>query len=94
MSHDFEHEALVEDESIGMTSDETEAASTELESDEGDPSDKSKTALIREMTIYDSMLLVSFICVTLATVLMFFSLAQYGSITSGFPWRTSEVLVK
>lgn len=66
-----------ESDSIGQTSEET--------SEDGE--DKK-----REFSVYDAMLLVSLICVTLATLLLVFELRRFGNFPFSFPWRTTEVL--
>ncbi len=70
----------IRDDSVGKTS--GEMASTEKT--------KSKYA----MTVYEVMLLISLVCVSLAIVLLLMELSTFGGLFSGFPWRTEEVLVK
>jgi hypothetical protein len=42
-----------------------------------------------EMTVFDAALLISLIFISLATVLLFLELRQFGNFPfSGFPWRT------
>lgn len=67
-----------ESDSVGQTSEEA--------SESGE--DKKK----REFSVYDAMLLVSLICVTLATLLLVIELGSFGNVLFGFPWRTTEVL--
>ena len=44
-----------------------------------------------ELTIFDAALLISLIFVSLATLLMFFELRQFGNFPfDGFPWRTDK----
>ena len=47
-----------------------------------------------KMNVYEVMLLISLVCVSLATVLMVFELRTFGDFPNGFPWRTEEFLVK
>ena len=49
--------------------------------------------LLKQFTIYDSMLLVSLVCITVATFLMVWELSKFGRIP-GFVWRTDEVVVE
>ena len=79
MSQVVENEEQL-DEAIGQTS--AEAESTEEK--------KSKY----EMTVYEVMLLISLVCVTLSILLLLIELSSFGNLFSGFPWRTEEVLVK
>lgn len=67
------------DDQVGMTSEE--------DSDENE-----KKSLLASMTIYDAMLIVSLVCIALATIILFFELRNFGTFPGGFPWRTSEVL--
>lgn len=67
-------------ESVGMTSDESA-------SDDGD-SEESKKGLA--FSVYDAMLCVAFVLVTLATVRMIWELSTFGPLPpSGFPWRVN-----
>ena len=51
-------------------------------------------SLLASFNIYNGMMLVSMICITLAIVLMFVELNQFGNIFSGeFPWRTSDQII-
>jgi hypothetical protein len=67
---------------VGLTSDETSGESGE------------KKSLLSSMTIYDAMLLVALVCVTLATLNLFFELRLFGDFPGEFPWRTEEVTGK
>ncbi len=58
-----------------------------------DESDK-KNSLFGEMTIFDVMLLIALVCVTLATFRLFFELRLFGDFPGEFPWRTDEVTGK
>lgn len=76
---ELENDLLEPDsDAVGQTSDET--------SDTGE--DKKK----REFSVYDAMLLVSLICVALATLLLLLELRSFGNFPFSFPWRTTEVL--
>ena len=66
------------DDQVGLTSDES--------------GENEKKSLLASMTIFDAMLIVSLICIALATVILFFELRGFGTFPGGFPWRTSEVL--
>ena len=68
-----------EGEAVGSTSDEAGRTS--------DENGEEKESLLQTMTIYDAMLLVSLICVALATLLLFFELRTFGDFPGGFPWR-------
>ena len=70
------------DDQVGMTSEESEL---------DDDAQVSKKSKLKGFTIYDSMLLVSLLCITLATLVMFFELSSFGNILRGeFPWRVSD----
>ena len=73
---------------VGLTSDEVEQAESEQADDAVEDGDEKKS-LLESMTVYDAMLLVSLICVGLATLLLFFELRTFGNFPSSFPWRTS-----
>jgi hypothetical protein len=49
-----------------------------------------KKSRLKGFTIYDSMLLVALLCATLATLLLFFELRDFGNFPFSFPWKTSE----
>lgn len=66
------------DNQVGLTSEET--------------SGNEKKSLLASMTIFDAMLIVSLVCIALATLILFFELRGFGTFPGGFPWRTSEVL--
>jgi hypothetical protein len=72
-----------EGDAVGSTSDEVEQTSEE--------SSEEKESLLQSMSIYDAMLLVSLICVAVATLLLFFELNTFGDFPGGFPWRTNEL---
>ena len=75
---ELENDAIEpESDSIGQTSEEA--------SENGEDKE-------REFSIYDAMLLVSLICVALATLFLIFELRQFGNFPFSFPWRTTEVL--
>ena len=60
-----------------------------LTSDESANERKSLKSLLMEMTVFDSMLLLALLCATLATLLLFFELREFGKFPFSFPWRTS-----
>jgi hypothetical protein len=66
------------DDEVGLTSEET--------------GEEKKKSLLASMTIFDAMLIVSLICIGLATILLFFELREFGAFPGGFPWRTTEIL--
>lgn len=68
------------DDQVGMTSDESEVGENQ------------KKSLLASMTIFDAMLVVSLICIAMATLILFFELRDFGTFPGGFPWRTSEIL--
>jgi len=68
-----------EGDAVGSTSDEVGRTS-----DDGEE----KQSLLQSMNVYDVMLLVSLICVAVATLLLFFELRTFGDFPGGFPWRT------
>ncbi len=68
------------DDAVGLTSD--EAGQTTNQNDD-------RKSLLQSMTIYDAMLLVSLICVALATLLLLVELRTFGDFPFGFPWRTN-----
>ena len=75
---DAAEEAIDAGDDVGLTSDETAKEH------------KSVKSLLMEMTVYDSMLLVALLCATLATLLLFFELREFGKFPFSFPWRTNE----
>ena len=48
-----------------------------------------KKSILGSMTVFEAMLIVSFVCIALATLVLFFELRSFGG---GFPWRTTEFL--
>lgn len=70
------------DDAVEASTDEVGLTSNELDSE--------KKSLLASMTIYDAMLLVSLICVGLATLLLLVELRTFGDFPSSFPWRTGE----
>ena len=60
---------------------------------EEQPVDEKKSGRFK-MNIYDAMMLVSLICVTVASLLLLFELRNFGDFPGGFPWRTEEFLIK
>lgn len=67
---------------IGMVSESTEATGS------GSKASKSKLAgLFSEFSIYDALLLTSLVCITLATLRVFFAMHQYGGYFWTKPWN-------
>lgn len=77
---------------VGQTSEEI-SESTEAD----DPASARRRALtndaVRKFTIFDAMLLISLLCISLATFLMVWELTKFGSFP-GFVWRTNEAVVE
>jgi len=74
---------------LGETSEEV------YESTEVEPAAKrtrGQTA-VRSFTVFDAMLLMSLVCITLASFLMFYELTTFGKFP-GFVWRTDEAAVE
>ncbi len=45
-----------------------------------------------EITIFDAVLLISLLFISLATIMLFFELRQFGNFPfDGFPWRTDKL---
>ena len=80
MSQAIEQDELVEDQ-VGQTSDEAESSSAEKRFD------------LSSLTVYEVMLLISLICIGLATILLLFELRSFGNFPFSFPWRTEEVFI-
>ena len=55
-----------------------------------DESSESKKSILADLTIFDAMLLISLVCATLATLILFFELRDFGNFPFSFPWRTNE----
>lgn len=76
---------------VGQTSEEL------TESTEADDSRARRRAqaqdAVRKFTVFDAMLLISLLCISLATFLMFLELTKFGSFP-GFVWRTNEAVVE
>ena len=75
---------------LGQTSDEV------TESTEAEPAAKRPSrgqAAVRSFTVFDAMLLMSLVCITLAAFLMFYELTTFGKFP-GFVWRTDEAAVE
>ena len=79
-------EELAGDDEVGMTSE--EAPADEL--DESTDADAAKKKGL-SLNLYDAMLLISLVCITLATLFLVFELRTFGDFPGGFPWRTSEL---
>lgn len=75
-------EAVDQSGEVGLTSEESA-------SEDGEK----KKSRFGNFTVFDTMLLMSLICVTLATLNMFLELNSFGNILGGeFPWRVSDFL--
>ncbi len=95
MPQEFEEISELDDlDEVGSTSAEgAEDAAAHL--DVPIPSSRQTQAreLLRQFTIYDGMLVVSLVCITLATFLMVWELSTFGRFP-GFVWRVDEVVVQ
>lgn len=74
----------ISEEATGETS--AEAATNALSSSEG------RKSLLKNMTIYDAMLMASALSIALACGLMFLELTSFGGLF--FQWRTGEAFVE
>lgn len=81
MSQAIENEEVVDD--VGRTSDEIESAKAQ-----------SWRSAWTSLSVYEVMLLISLVCITLAILLLLLELQSFGNLLSGFPWRTEEALIK
>jgi len=76
---------------IGLSS--QQASETPTDNDSVDDSGPGKKkSFLKSFTIFDGLLLISLICVSLATLFLFLELNKFGSFPGGFPWRTTEFL--
>jgi hypothetical protein len=71
-----------ESDDVGMTSDESPVDSADSEVEE-----KKKPAF----TVFDAMLLISLICIVLATLMLVLEINKFGPFPGSFPWRIDEV---
>ncbi len=87
---DIEEERFDETESqIGKSSRETDAVADRAAQNE-DPSFKGKALrLINSFSLYDWMLVVSLLFITIATLRLFFAIREYGGWWWEFPWRVN-----
>ena len=75
---------------LGETSEEV------TESTEAEPSTGRRSrgqAAVRSFTVFDAMLMMSLVCITVAAILMFYELTTFGKFP-GFVWRTDEAAVE
>lgn len=54
--------------------------------------DDSRKSLLQRFTIYEVMLLLALIFITLATLRLILELREFGNFPFTFPWRTGEFL--
>jgi hypothetical protein len=54
------------------------------------PSLRSAVARKQNFNIYTVMLIISFVCLLIGTLLLFFELRQYGDFPSEWPWKVTE----
>ena len=78
-------------EAVEAASDEVDATAHD-EPVETDSSSEGKKSLLKSFSVFDGLLLISLICIFLATLILFLDLSKFGSLADGFPWRTSEFL--
>ncbi len=48
-----------------------------------------KKRRLPKLTVFEVMLILSFVFITLATIKLFFALNMYGDFPGSFPWKTS-----
>ena len=74
-----------------------EVGQTSVEAnDSSDASSESKDTKdpTKSFNIYNALMVVSLLCITVAIVMMFGELSQYGNIFGGeFVWRTSDAII-
>ena len=88
---ELENEGLEpESDELGMTSDESPTDEAEGAGAGAESADQSEQESKFKFSVFDAMLLVSLICITLATILLVFELRTFGDFPFSFPWRTSE----
>ena len=85
--------AQQEEEAEPQSADEAEADSTDEATAEEPKKKKSRFGVgsfdTSEITIFDAVLLISLIFISLATIVLFFELRTFGNFPfGGFPWRT------
>ena len=74
-----------ESDELGKTSDENPLDSATAA--DVDPAEDPK----RQFSVFDAMLLISLVCISLATVLLLFALRNYGDFPFAFPWNVSDI---
>lgn len=81
--------APVADESaeIGKTSQEIAPSSPSTEDQGAKDRSKKKGGLLAEFSIYDALLLTALVCITLATLRVFFAMKDYGGYFWDKPWN-------
>ena len=57
-----------------------------------DEAAEQKKSLFSSLTVFDLMLFLALVFVTLATLRLFFELRTFGDFPASFPWRTNEFL--
>lgn len=88
MSDIIESAEEVLDEPVVAEGDAVGSTSQEVGQSSGENGDGTKS-LLKSMTPFDAMLLISLICVAMATLLLLFELRTFGDFPGGFPWRTT-----
>lgn len=76
-------------ESVETPDSEVESSSDEVGLTSEEANDEKKS-LLQNLTVYDAMLMVSLVCIGLATLLLFLELRNFGDFPFSFPWRTNE----
>ncbi|MCH2181175.1 MAG: hypothetical protein MK108_04140 [Mariniblastus sp.] len=73
---------------IGQTSAES------VESNESSSETKKTKDPTKSFNIYNAMMVVSLVCLSVAIGLMFVKLGEFGNVLGGeFPWRTSDAII-
>lgn len=85
-------ESIADDSEIGKSSNElTVDNSDNATGDQTVSESKSKLSeIVKEFTVFDAFLLISLACITLATLRIFFAMAQYGGYFWAKPWSIVE----
>ncbi len=100
MSETFENtEDLLNDDQPGdeqlndsQSSGDNQIGETSADSDGEADVDTKKSRFV--FNVYDAMMLIALVCVTVATIELFRELTTFGALSEGFPWKTAEVRVK
>ena len=77
------------DDSVEAADDAVESSADQVGLTSEESGDEKKS-LLSDLTVYDAMLIVSFGCIALATLLLLIELRTFGDFPGSFPWRTTE----